>query len=565
MTQDRSTGRARLRGGLRLALRGTRDPAPGAGQRRAAGGLDELHTRKVLDLTIRLAEVMLSSGSGTADVVATAQDVAEAYQIKDCVVDITFTTIIVSALPNADHPPVTIVRSVRTRSTDFTRLAALDRLVREITSGGVSVHQAHEAMDELSEQPHPYPRWLATAGWAGFAFGIAMLMGGTWVTCFLAAFTSAVIDRVNRLLNRAGTPFFFQQVVGATIATVVAVAAYQYAGQGVTTLVATGIVVLLAGLTLVGSMQDALTGHMITALARLGDAVFLTAGIVVGILAGLQIASLAGVEIQLRVDVGQTFVVPTEPRTITVAIVGSALAGICLTIACYTPMRSAPMTGVAAALATVVIFGVGAAGLGQIMATFVAAISVGLLATLVSIRRQAPALVIATAGITPLLPGLAVFRAVFAFAVEGRFNDGLAQLMTASAIALGIGSGVVLGELVGSPLRYGAGRVGAFFRKDGPPGLRRGVGRVVRLRPSPAAPPQAGKLEPRLRSLPLEPESEIEAEDAQADRPAAEAEPDDRPDSERPQPQDRLEDRADPGADDEAGQEPGKNGEPPDR
>jgi len=62
MTQDRSTGRARLRGGLRLALRGTRDPAPGAGQRRAAGGLDELHTRKVLDLTIRLAEVMLSSG-----------------------------------------------------------------------------------------------------------------------------------------------------------------------------------------------------------------------------------------------------------------------------------------------------------------------------------------------------------------------------------------------------------------------------------------------------------------------------------------------------------------------
>ena len=34
----------------------------------------------VLDLTIRLAEVMLSSGSGTADIVATAQDVAQAYR-----------------------------------------------------------------------------------------------------------------------------------------------------------------------------------------------------------------------------------------------------------------------------------------------------------------------------------------------------------------------------------------------------------------------------------------------------------------------------------------------------
>lgn len=533
MTQEKTTGRARLRGGLRLALRGTRDPAPTAGQRRAAGGLDELHTRKVLDLTIRLAEVMLSSGSGTADVVATAQDVAEAYQIIDCVVDITFTTIIVSALPNAEHPPVTIVRSVRTRSTDYTRLASLDRLVRDITSGGVSVHQAHEAMDELSEQPHPYPRWLATAGWAVFAFGIAMLMGGTFITCVLAALTSAVIDRVNRMLNRLGTPFFFQQVVGAAIATVVAVAAYQFAGQGVTTLVATGIVVLLAGMTLVGSMQDALTGYMITALARLGDAVFLTAGIVVGILAGLQIASLAGVEIELRVDIGEPFVVPSEPSSIAISVAGAALAGVCLTLCYYSPVRSTPISGLAAAQAAAVVIALGAAGLGQIMATFIAAISVGLLATLVSIRRQAPALVIATAGITPLLPGLAVFRAVFGFAVEGRFNEGLAQLLTASAIALAIGSGVVLGELVGSPLRYGAGRIGTFFRKDGQPGLRRGVGRVVRLRPTKAAAPQAGKLEPRLRSLPMTPESEVDAED---DDTRGEDRPEDRPDTERHRP-----------------------------
>ncbi|MBL7315429.1 threonine/serine exporter family protein, partial [Escherichia coli] len=104
-----------------------------------------------------------------ADVVATAQDVAQAYQLTDCVVDITVTTIIVSALATTDTPPVTIMRSVRTRSTDYSRLAELDRLVQRITSGGVAVDQAHEAMDELTERPHPYPRWLATAGAAGFA------------------------------------------------------------------------------------------------------------------------------------------------------------------------------------------------------------------------------------------------------------------------------------------------------------------------------------------------------------------------------------------------------------
>ncbi|MCV7180312.1 threonine/serine exporter family protein, partial [Mycolicibacterium sphagni] len=134
MAEDLSNGSARIRRGLQMALRGRREPATGAGQRSRQAGLGDLHTRKVLDLTIRLAEVMLSSGSGTADIVATAQDVAQAYQLTDCVVDITFNTVIVSAPPTAESPPLTIVRAVRNRATDYTRLAGLDGLVRRITA-----------------------------------------------------------------------------------------------------------------------------------------------------------------------------------------------------------------------------------------------------------------------------------------------------------------------------------------------------------------------------------------------------------------------------------------------
>ncbi len=465
-----------------MALRGRRDPAPVAGQRsRSSGGMGDLHTRKVLDLTIRLAEVMLSSGSGTADVVATARDVAEAYQLTDIVVDIVVSTVIVSALPTADSPPVTIVRSVHNRATDYTRLSDLDRLVQRITAGGVSLDDAHAAMDVLSERPHPYPRWLATAGWAGFALGIAMLLGGNWLTCILAAVTATAIDRAGRFLNRIGTPVFFQQVVGAMIATLVAVAAFLLAGQGPTALVATGIVMLLSGMTLVGAMQDAVTGYMLTAVVRLGDALFLTAGIVVGIVAGLQIATLAGVTIELHVDATEMFITPTQPWPVLLATFGAVLAGACVTVASYAPLRSVVTAGVAAGFAELVLIGLGTAGFGQIVATGVAAMGVGLLATLISIRRKSPALVTATAGIMPMLPGMAVFRSVFYFAVEQDFNDAVAQMLTATGVALALGSGVVLGEFIGSPLRYRAGRLGDLFRIDGPPGLRRAVGRVAHL------------------------------------------------------------------------------------
>ncbi|WP_193048279.1 threonine/serine exporter family protein [Mycolicibacterium baixiangningiae] len=512
MKSERPDGTARRRRALNLAVPGRRDPASGAGQRRPVSGqMSDRHTRKVLDLTARLAEVMLSSGSGTADVVATAQDVAQAYQLTDCVVDVFVTTIFVSALPAADSPPVTIVRAVHARSTDYSRLAELDLLVRRITSGGVSVDEAHEAMDVLTEQPHPYPRWVATAGWAGFAFGIAMLLGGSWQTWILAAVSSALIDRVGRVLNRIGTPFFFQQAAGAFIATMIAVGAYLFAGQEPTALVATGIVMLLAGLTFVGSVQDALTGYMVTAVARLGDVLFLTAGIVVGILAALQVAALAGVHIALHVDATESFVMPTQPVSALLAVSGAALAGACLTIASYARLRSVVTAGGAAALAELVLIGLGSAGFGGVVATGSAAVGVGLVATLISIRRQAPALVTATAGITPMLPGLAVFRAVFYFAVDGDIAAGLAQALAAAATALAIGAGVVMGELLGSPLRYRAGRIGDFLRVEGPPGLRRAIGNVVALRPS-GKQQQPHTPHRRSWSVALEPESRDSAD-----------------------------------------------------
>jgi uncharacterized membrane protein YjjB (DUF3815 family) len=260
---------------------------------------------------------------------------------------------------------------------------------------------------------------------------------------------------------------------------------------------------LLAGLTLVGSVQDALTGYMLTAVARLGDVLFMTAGIVVGILAGLQVAALADITIRLQVNATEAFILPSGPGPIALAVSGAALAGACLTVVSYARLRSVATAGVVAGLAELVLIGLAGSGLGQVVATGTAAVGVGLLATLSSIRRQAPALVTATAGITPMLPGLAVFRAVFYFVVDKDYGQGIAQAAAAAATALAIGAGVVMGELLGSPLRYRAGRLGHLLRVRGAPGVRRAVGQVVRLRPKVQA--SAPATTERAWSVALEP------------------------------------------------------------
>jgi uncharacterized membrane protein YjjP (DUF1212 family) len=503
-----------------MGLRGPREPITGAGRRHRAveQDLGERYARQVLELINRLAEVMLSSGSGAADVVSTAQDVARAYRLIDCVVEITFTTIVVSALPAPDTPQVTLVRSVRSRSTDYTRLSDLDGLVRRITSGGVTVDEAHQEMDTITERPHPYPRWLSTAAWAGFAFGIALLLGGDWETAALATVTTAAIDRIGRMLNHAKTPFFFQQATGAAIATAVAVIAFKFLDLSPSVLVGTGIVVLVSGLALVGSVQDALTGYMVTASARLGDVIFLTTGIVVGILGVLQLAR--GIDIYIRIDVNRTAVyAPSYPGPIIAAVLGGAIAGAFFAVACYAPLRGIAVAGAAAGLAEGLVIALNHAGFGQVVSTGLAAVAVGVAATLGELRRRSPALVIATAGITPMLPGLAVFRAVFQFAGNGELNEGIRLMLSAVATAVALGAGVVLGEFLGSPLRASAGRLGRWLRVEGGvdlPGVRRSVGRDVGLEA--AAPTGAAPATPRqsTSSVPLAPATDQEPESGAA-------------------------------------------------
>jgi hypothetical protein len=75
----------------------------------------------------------------------------------------------------------------------------------------------------------------------------------------------------------------------------------------------------------------------------------------------------------------------------------------------------------------------------------------------------------------------------------------------AGATALALGAGVVMSELLGSPLRHGTGRIRDLFRIEGPPGLRRVVGRVVRLRP--AVSPPSERIRRRPRSFALKPKT----------------------------------------------------------
>ena len=75
-----------------------------------------------------------------------------------------------------------------------------------------------------------------------------------------------------------------------------------------------------------------------------------------------------------------------------------------------------------------------------------------------------PPLLVAVCGIVPLLPGLAIYRGLFAIVVDGDVPYGLDALVGAAAIGLALAAGVTLGEFLGRSLGGGRDR---FDRRVG--------------------------------------------------------------------------------------------------
>ena len=162
--------------------------------------------------------------------------------------------------------------------------------------------------------------------------------------------------------------------------------------------VAAGIVVLLAGMSLVSAAQDAISGFPVTAAARAFELVTLTVGIVVGIAGVLDLAQRAQVPLAV-VDTS------ASPVPFAVALAASfGIAGFWAVVSHARP-RAVGLAAVAGALSWTTFWAAGGLGAGPVLASGVAAVVLGFCGEVLTGRLRIPPQLIAVCGIVPLLPG----------------------------------------------------------------------------------------------------------------------------------------------------------------
>jgi len=445
---------------------------------------DDAEVTEVLDLAVRMGEVVLASGSAVTDTTTTVRFIAATYGLADCDVDVTYNAIRCSVRRGSHLPPASSLRVVHYRGMDFTRLAAVDRLARRIRNQVVPPDEARAALDAITSAPHPYRRWVATLGWSLMAAAISVLLGGGTVVAILSLITTAVIDRANRLLNGYRLPFFFQHMVGGVIATVPAVLLANFADPtsvkvDPTLIIAAGITVLLSGLSLVGSVQDAITGAPITASARLLEVVMMTGAIIAGVALALRGAEVLGLEYpSFELTAGRVI------TDLPIKLMAGAVAAVAFSLACYAERRALAAAALSGAVGTICYLLTAEAGFGPVISSGAAATVVGLAGGLMARRALTPPLVVAVAGITPLLPGLNVYRGLYGL-LNNEMRVGAEQLLAAFGVGCALAAGATLGEWFDRSVRRPP-----ILRRFG--SLRRPV--VRRRRRVPGAPVSLRKL-----------------------------------------------------------------------
>ena len=456
-----ASARRRLEAKLRRAVEDTSPPTWALGVSGGTDGLEVARARQVLDLAARVAEATLATGLSAADVTATVLQLTRAYGLRRVHVDVTFAFVVLSAHGGADRDPITIMRTVGTRGADFDRLSRIQDLVADLTEETPPVEMARARFDEVLRRPRPYRRGVISLGGGVFGAALAILFGATGVTVALTALSSMLADRAQLAASRRGAPAFFGRALGGAVPTAIALAVMVGRARGVpwladatpSVIVSAGIVMLLAGVGVVGAAQDAMDGYYVTAGARAMEVMMLTLGLVAGVLFVLGIGQRLGVPMV----VVATERIPNVALQLTLAAMGAAA----FAVMDYARPRTALVSSACGVAGLGGSLLAGSLGAGVVMASAAGALAVGLLAQVLSRTLRVPALALSMAGIVMLLPGSMVYRGLYAsLGLEAGAVSAVTTLATAGLVGLALAAGVSLGTFFGRGLVRGRASAG---------------------------------------------------------------------------------------------------------
>lgn len=313
-------------------------------------------------------------------------------------------TSIFAAFGPVEHQRTHLVR-VEPGSVDLGKLAAIDRVARDVQAGRLRVADASARVDEVAAASHPY-HWTIRL----LAYALASAIGCRFLGGGLAEIEAAlVVGLATGLLSlafrRFTVPSYLFELAAAFLGSLL-VSLLVASGQrlAISTATLAGIIVVLPGLTLTVAMTELTSRHLASGTARLSGAFIVFLALIVGVaLAATLVTAVVG-------PLPSVAVRPLPAWTREVAL---ALAPLVFSILLGARRRDLPWI-YAASIVGFLGLQAGQRSLGPELGAAVGSLGVGLVANAYDRLRRGPQAVVFTPGVLLLVPGSLGFRSMTA-------------------------------------------------------------------------------------------------------------------------------------------------------
>lgn len=411
---------------------------------------------RALRLAMTVSDQLLSMNVPAASVVTRALDITETFCQRPVHIDINSNLIMLSQLRGLENEPLTLIRPSVMRDVNNMTIQSIQDLVYRIRHGKMSLDEAEAELETILKHPIEYPSWIHPLATAGIAASVGLMFTANWRILLVTFIIAFLVEKLIGILYHNSMATFFRQAAAAAFVTLSAALINALANEGIgfftgmnpTLIVVGGIIMLLAGLGIVGGIQDAIDEYYVTANARILKVLMLTSGLVMGVLIGLYAARKLGIGIAVSPD-------PLGLTSLKYQIIGGGLAAASFAVVTHTRIRAVAWAGLLGGVALSTMYLARDFGISVVPASGLAALLVGALAKAVSRVWRTPSSGIIAASIIPLVPGLALYNGLMQLVNyppgDPLFFRGIGTLFTAIATALAIAAGASFGNMLTRP------------------------------------------------------------------------------------------------------------------
>jgi uncharacterized membrane protein YjjP (DUF1212 family) len=236
----------------------------------------EKETYEIMEACLLAGKIMLQSGAETYRVEDTMMRMAAAFGITETHSYVTPTGIIFSAEGMVEPTKTKLIRILE-RSTDLKKVAMVNGISRQISTGSLSLQEAISRLKEIETLNMTFPKILQVAA-AAIASGCFLIMfNGSW-NDFIPALCSGGLGYLSFVSFHRFVPIkFFSEFLASFVIGLLSLFFVKIGvGHQLDKIVIGSVMPLVPGLLITNAVRDLMAGHLVSGLSK-GAEAFLAA------------------------------------------------------------------------------------------------------------------------------------------------------------------------------------------------------------------------------------------------------------------------------------------------